>query len=194
MGLTLAERRTVTEMTAIRYAVADKPARAEFWTSCAPTPVGTETMPAKRSRRRCSPRSVAPRRSPRPPVYGPNVIAALTFCWLVLGMPAGKRLAPMLGELVAVLRRFGELIIDDGTAELLVSMSAATIDRRLAGERAKRQVKGRRATKPGSLLKSQIAVAPGPTGTTPGRGSWRSTWSPTMVETPSGRSHSPHGH
>ncbi len=37
-------------------------------------------------------------------------------------------------------------------------MSAATIDRRLAGERAKRQVKGRRATKPGSLLKSQIAV------------------------------------
>jgi hypothetical protein len=37
-------------------------------------------------------------------------------------------------------------------------MSAATIDRRLAGERVKRQVKGRRATKPGSLLKSQIPI------------------------------------
>jgi len=44
-------------------------------------------------------------------------------------MPAGKRLAPMLGELVAVLRHFGELSIDDETATLLASMSAATIDR-----------------------------------------------------------------
>lgn len=104
------------------------------------------------------PRVVTPRRSPRPPVYGPDVIAALTVCWLVLGMPAGKRLAPMLTELVAVLRQFGELVIDDDTAALLVSMSAATIDRRLAGERAKRQLKGRRATKPGSLLRSQIPV------------------------------------
>ena len=73
-------------------------------------------------------------------------------------MPAGKRLAPMLTELVAVLRHFGELVIDEDTAALLVSMSAATIDRRLAGERAKYQLKGRASTKPGSLLKSQIPV------------------------------------
>ena len=76
----------------------------------------------------------------------------------VLGMPAGKRLAPMLDELVAVTRHFGELVIDEPTAALLVSMSAATIDRRLAGERAKYQLKGRASTKPGSLLKSQIPV------------------------------------
>jgi len=74
--------------------------------------------------------------------YGPDVIAALTVCWTVLGMPAGKRLAPMLVELVAVLRHFGELAIDEDTALLLVSMSAATIDRRLAGERAKYQLRG----------------------------------------------------
>jgi len=72
---------------------------------------------------------VAPRR-PRPPKYGPKVIAALTFCWAVLGMPA-----------------------------LLVSMSAATIDRRRAPERRrKHQRKGRATTKPGSLVKSQIPV------------------------------------
>ena len=64
----------------------------------------------------------------------------------------------MLDELVAVLRLFGELVIDEDTAELLVSMSAATIDRRLAGERANYQLKGRASTKPGSLLKSQIPV------------------------------------
>jgi hypothetical protein len=64
----------------------------------------------------------------------------------------------MLDELVAVLRHFGELVIGEDTAALLVSMSAATIDRRLAGERAKYQLKGRAVTKPGSLLKSQIPV------------------------------------
>jgi hypothetical protein len=51
-----------------------------------------------------------------------------------------------------------ELVIDDGTAALLVSMSAATIDRRLAPERRKHRGKGRVATKPGSLLKNQIRV------------------------------------
>ena len=34
-------------------------------------------------------------------------------------MPAGKRLAPMLAELAAVLRLFGELVLDEDTAELL---------------------------------------------------------------------------
>ena len=37
-------------------------------------------------------------------------------------------------------------------------MSAATIDRRLAPERAKNRLRGRVGTKPGSLLKSQIPV------------------------------------
>jgi hypothetical protein len=73
-------------------------------------------------------------------------------------MPAGKRLAPMLSELVAVLRHFRELTIDDDSAVLLASMSAATIDRRLADERAKHKIRGRVGTKPGSLLKSQIPV------------------------------------
>jgi hypothetical protein len=41
---------------------------------------------------------------------------------------------------------------------LLVAMSAATIDRRLAGERAKMMARGRSHTKPGSLLKSQIPI------------------------------------
>ena len=101
--------------------------------SCAPIQVGIATMPARRSGRLCSPDWYR-REVRRPLKYGPDVIAALTVCWTVLGMPAGKRLAPMLGELVAVLRHFGELVIDEDIAALLVSMSAATIDRRLASE------------------------------------------------------------
>ena len=71
---------------------------------------------------------------------------------------AGKRLAPILGELVAILRRHGELDIDDDTATLLARMSAATIDRRLAAERKKHELRGRSHTKPGTLLKSQIPI------------------------------------
>ena len=56
------------------------------------------------------------------------------------------------------LRRSGELVIDNDTAALLVGMSAAAIDRRLAPERKKHQLKGRSRTKPGSLLKSQIPI------------------------------------
>jgi hypothetical protein len=157
MGLTLAERRAVTETTAIRYSLADKRIKGIILDECA-TAGWHRNHARKALKTGLRPKVVAPRRPARPPKYGANVIAALTVCWTVLGMPAGKRLAPMLDELVAVLRHFGELVIEEDTAALLVSMSAATIDRRLAGERAKRQLKGRCTTKPGSLLKSQIPV------------------------------------
>jgi len=40
-----------------------------------------------------------------------------------------------MAELVVRLRRFEELIIPDATAALLISMSAATMDRRLGPDR-----------------------------------------------------------
>ncbi len=157
MGLTLAERRAVTTTIATRYVRADKRGKGKILDElCATT--GWHRNHARKALKAALWPKVAAPRLPRPPKYGPEVIAALTFCWVVLGMPAGKRLAPMLGELVAVLRRFGELVIDEDTAALLVSMSAATIDRRLASERRKHDLKGRATTKPGSLLKSQIPV------------------------------------
>jgi hypothetical protein len=157
MGLTLAERRAVTEATAIRYTLASKRGKSRILDElCANT--GWHRNHARKALRSALQPKIVTVRSVRPLKYGPDVIAALTVCWTVLGMPAGKRLAPMLGELVAVLRHFGELVIDEDTAELLVSMSAATIDRRLASERAKYRLKGRVCTKPGSLLKSQIPV------------------------------------
>ena len=58
---------------------------------------------------------------PRTPVlrYGPEVIEALRVCWAALDGPAGKRLAPALPQLVASLRRHGELDIDDEHGRLL---------------------------------------------------------------------------
>jgi len=122
MGLTLAERRAVTETTAIRYSLADKRTKGIILDELCATTGWHRNHARKALTTALQPKLVSPR-SPRPPKYGPDVIAALTVCWTVLGMPAGKRLAPMLAELVAVLRHFGELVIDEDTAELLVSMS-----------------------------------------------------------------------
>jgi hypothetical protein len=157
MGLTLAERRAVTETIAVRYILASKREKSRILDELCATTGWHRNHARKALKSALQPKIVTPR-SPRPVTYGDDVIAALVLCWTVLGMPAGKRLAPMLGELVGVLRHFRELTIDEDTAELLVSMSAATIDRRLAPERAKHRLRGRVGTKPGSLLKSQIPV------------------------------------
>jgi Integrase core domain len=157
MGLTLGERRAVTQAAAIRYQQASKRGKSRILDElCANT--GWHRSHARKALTAALVPTILTVRGPRPVTYGPEVIAALTVCWMVLGMPAGKRLAPMLAELVAVLRHFRELVISDETAALLVSMSAATIDRRLADERAKYTIRGRVGTKPGSLLKSQIPV------------------------------------
>jgi Integrase core domain len=157
MGLTLAQRRAITEAAATRYQQAGKRTKSRILDElCANT--GWHRSHARKALKAAVQTKIVTERRPRPVTYGPEVIAALTVCWKVLDRPAGKRLAPMLGELIAVLRHFGELSIDGGTAQLLASMSAATIDRRLASERAKYQLRGRAGTKPGSLLKTQIPV------------------------------------
>ena len=101
---------------------------------------------------------VARPRKPRPPVYGPELVAALAVTWMVLRCPAGKRLAPMLATTVPMLRRDGDLDLTDDQAALLCAMSPATIDRRLAGERLLAGFRGRSHTKPGTLLKAQIPI------------------------------------
>jgi hypothetical protein len=61
------------------------------------------------------------------------VIDVLRLVWAAMDAPAGKPMAPLLPEIVDRLRVCGELRISEEIGDLLVSMSAATIDRRLAG-------------------------------------------------------------
>ena len=133
---------------AVRYRDGSKTEKSGILdTVCAVT--GYHRDHARRALRAAlTPRVPAPR-APRAPKYGANVVAALEKCWAVLNAPAGKRLAPMLAELVVVLRQHHELIIDDTTATLLIGMSPATIDRRLVAAKSKLLPRGRSHTKPG---------------------------------------------
>jgi hypothetical protein len=100
----------------------------------------------------------ATRRGGRPPVYGPAVLAALQVAAEATGWICGKRLAPFLSELVPALEREGALTLTPSVRAALLSMSAATIDRRLAPVRAQAKPRGHSTTKPGSLLKQQVPV------------------------------------
>ena len=62
-----------------------------------------------------------------------------------------------MGELVATLRRGGELDVSDEPATALTAMSPASMDRRLAPDRAAMTLRGRH-TKPGSQHKDATAI------------------------------------
>lgn len=97
------------------------------------------------------------KRQGRPPVYTPDVVAALRVVWEVYGCICSKRLAPFLPEAVALLAREGRIVASSDVRARLIRMSPATIDRLLAKHR-QRGRKGRATTKPGALLRSQVAV------------------------------------
>jgi hypothetical protein len=158
MELTLATRKAITKTLAVKYRAGSRTTKSEILDMvCELT--GFHRDYARRALRAAPGRPrVAPVRAPRAPKYDARVVAGLEKCWAVLNAPAGKRLAPMLGELVPLLRRHGELDLDDVTARLLIGMSAATIDRRLVAARSKMLLRGRSHTKPGSMLKARIAM------------------------------------
>jgi hypothetical protein len=108
-------------------------------------------------RPRAAPRVVE--RRGRPPSYGPAEVALLRVCWAATDGICAKRLAPFLPELLQRLRYWHALHqISRETIERVAHMSPATIDRALAASRDGLPKRGLSTTRPGTLLKHQVAI------------------------------------
>ena len=90
-------------------------------------------------------------------IYSGDAVRALAEIWRICGCICGKRLQPFMAEMVTVLERHNELIVDPESRALLLQISASTIDRRLAPFRQQRR-RGLSTTKPGTLLKEAIPI------------------------------------
>jgi len=157
VGLSMAERKAVTKQMARRYVKASKSEKGRMLDElCELT--GWTRRHARRALAAALAGTSPPVRTNRPRIYGDEVHQALCFVWAALGGPAGKRLAPFMTEAVEALERHGELALAPEVRDKLLRISAATIDRSLAPERARLQVRGRSGTKPGSILKRQIPI------------------------------------
>jgi hypothetical protein len=95
----------------------------------------------------------------RPRSYGPAEVALLRMCWSATDGICSKRLAPFLPELLERLRHWHALRhVSAETIERVARMSPATIDRALASSRAGLPKRGISMTRPGTLLKHQVAI------------------------------------
>jgi hypothetical protein len=95
----------------------------------------------------------------RPPSYGPAEVALLRVCWAALDGICSKRLAPFLPELLERLRYWHALHhVSAETIKRVAQMSPATIDRALASSRDGLSKRGLSTTRPGTLLKHQVAI------------------------------------
>jgi len=89
--------------------------------------------------------------------YGSEFRTALISLWEASHYLCSKRLVPFLGDLLDSLERHGHISISDEVRALLLSLSPSTADRILAPERSRRR-RSKGTTKPGNLLRKQIAI------------------------------------
>ena len=101
-----------------------------------------------------APASAAPRRR----TYGVEVRDALIQLWEVADRVCSKRLRPMVHALLPALGRDGPVVLDDATRAKLVAVSAASIERLLAGVRLVAVGGRRRPAGFGSAVRRSVPV------------------------------------
>lgn len=174
MGLTMKERKAVTNELATRYQKATKTERGQMlrefihltgycrcyasyllhnWGTHHIRVVDGERVEVVLGFTQRQQRRTRPRR------YDQSIVAILTNIWSIADGLCGKRLRAFIDTALPVLERCGELLLpDDETRRKLLTISPATIDRLLAPVRKNLWDKERSATKPGTLLKHHIPI------------------------------------
>lgn len=173
MGLTMREKQSITRETVQRYRQADRKSKQIILDEFVQTTgynrkyaihllanwgkkhvrivegeavefvVGTQKKYKKRKGKR---------------IYDEAVKEALKKVWQTFDYMCGKRLVVLLRMNMDLLCEDQEFDISEKVAEKLMRISPATVDRLLAGERKKLQIKGRSTTRAGTLLKHQIPI------------------------------------
>jgi hypothetical protein len=90
--------------------------------------------------------------------YDQAVKEVLVLLWESFDQMCGKRLVAILPEVLPILQRRGGSPLNEVVYQKLKGISAATIDRLLKGERAKRRLKGIAHTTPSTALKSRVPM------------------------------------
>jgi transposase InsO family protein len=90
--------------------------------------------------------------------YGEVEKAVLLHAWRISGYLCSKLLKAYMAENIDQLRRFNEVRIDDETAQKLLEISPATIERLLSDEKPRRRRKRSASTNP-ALLRNLVPLA-----------------------------------
>jgi hypothetical protein len=98
------------------------------------------------------------RPSKRPRTYDQAVLRVLLLIWESFDYMCGKRLVAILPTVLKAYTRATGVRLNESLFAKLRGISAATIDRLLAPERAKRRLKGIAHTRPTSTLKGRIPI------------------------------------
>lgn len=173
MGLTMSEKKALTNEIAVRYRNASKIDKQTILDEFCRT-TGYHRKYAVQKLNSWGKRKIQvidgesvelvvgeprkPRKRIRERVYDEQVEQALREVWKLFDYQCGKRLVVLMRTNMEVLRVQPELYIDDTIASKLCRISAATVDRLLRPERRKLELKGRSHTKHGPLLKHQIPI------------------------------------
>src|SRR5262245_24036470 len=165
MRLTMKERQSVIAVMQERYRKAGKKLKRQILDECCrltgynrayASHLLSHYKPAPK--RKVKAQSPSSGKKTVTPYYDGKVKQALVSIWMIMDCICGKRLQPILSEIIPILEKRREIKLAREVRKKLLEISSATIDRLLAEEKKTLAAGSRSHTKPGTLLKSQILI------------------------------------
>lgn len=155
--LTMRQKQAITATIKKRYTRSSKQKKTQILEEFCQT-TGYNRSYARRVLGSKEPVGRKRKRTGKKRMYTADVFYPLRTLWIAADGICGKRLNPYLPELIRVMEEKKEIRLNKRIRKQLLTISAATIDRMLTATRKQYQLKGKATTRPGTLLRSTIAV------------------------------------